>query len=110
MPHTSRVMKTDSRINIVILVEKINHFALKYSSPVIPGAGCFDFNNERYSLHSQPFSSLWLWEEVTAHHDVRTDPRGENDCGSLSRWSTMSYCAISIHRGWTGGAVPGIFS
>jgi len=35
-------MKIDSRTNIVILVEKINDFALKYLSTVIPDAGLFD--------------------------------------------------------------------
>jgi len=42
MPHTSRVMKIDSTRNIVILVEKINDFALKYLSLVIPEAGSFE--------------------------------------------------------------------
>ena len=38
MPRNSRVVKIRLQGNIVILVEKINYFELKYSSPVIPDA------------------------------------------------------------------------
>jgi len=46
MPQTARVMITDSGTNIVILVEKINHFKLKSLSPVILDAGPSDIHKE----------------------------------------------------------------
>jgi hypothetical protein len=52
MPQTSRVMITGSGTNIVILVEKINHFKLKSLSPVILDAGPFDIHKETPFLYS----------------------------------------------------------